>query len=151
MPYSRLDLDINSGDLRHGEGASAFEAKTTISESRLSKEIRRLGLDIPGVRAWRPMQLRATDRGLYPTFTYPRAFEAGMRLLLFLDQAGSPDGERRRILEEFMTSLRADESRDTQMLGDLLSLEVAERYGVPIYFYPSYEASLRRFGRRSRR
>jgi hypothetical protein len=137
-----VDIDINSGDLRyHGDSSAA--AKTTISESRLSREVRRLGIPIPRPRNWQTLYLKASDSNIHVQFAYPEVVQAADMLLDLLAGVAETDDERRAVLERFMTSLRTQTPLVASTEGYILSLELADKYGLPSFLRPEFEADLR--------
>jgi hypothetical protein len=141
--YARQDLDLNSGAFRYQEDSTASSGKTTIVESPLSREVRRLGIKVPETRNWQPMYIEKHNGGLHADFIYPKVVQVANQLLRLLEKTGTADNERRLILEKFMMSLRTEDPSRVCTEGDLMALELADKYDLNVFFRPEYEAYLR--------
>ena len=141
------DMDINSGDIRHCvflrcPWLGDMPVKSTVHESRLSQEARRLGLGIPSTRAWRLMD-RHYD-GVFEDGVYGLCASGVPNLLLrILDETKTPDAERRAILEKFMTSLRTRSGFAAEEQGYVLIQELCDKHGLDI-IDPMYRDDFRR-------
>ena len=107
------DIDINSGDTRHTVHVFSLCVKNEIQESDLSREVRRLGIDIPPSRAWKRTFESHLVEGQYVNWKYGHVVTAARRLLSIFDEARAPDEERRAALEGFMASLRMEDADQT--------------------------------------
>jgi hypothetical protein len=122
------EIDINSGDLRCQEYSSGQLIRTTISESPLSKEIRRLELVVPSERDWRFLNSKQSD-GVYADGIYGFAPSVGNRLVQLLDEAYASDEVRRAMLTKFMKSLQTDDWQQAKQAGNILLMEAKARAG----------------------
>jgi hypothetical protein len=126
----RIDLDMNSGDLRHRVCVCFLPVRSTIRESSLSRELRRLGLATRTTRAWRPAFVQQREprhvHYLYGPFL-TGVFDPLVRLL---DEACVPDEERRMILSQFMKSLQLRHAFDAQDEAYSLMTAIREKYGA---------------------
>jgi len=127
------DVDINSGDTRHQVRVFSLTVKTEVEESTLSREIRRLGIDVPPARAWKRDFESHLVNASHIDYAYGRTFAMCHQLLGILDQAKAPDEERRAILETLMKSLRKGDPRKTQDETFLLMAEVGERHDMQVF------------------
>jgi hypothetical protein len=125
----RLDLDLNSGDLRYRVCVCFLPVRSEIRESSLSREVRRLDLATPRSRAWRPAFVQRHEP-THADYWYGH-FITGIfdPLVRLLDEARVPDEERRMILGQFMKSLQLRHALDAQDEGHSLMATVRERYG----------------------
>lgn len=145
--YFRKDLDINSGDFRYHDD-SGGSVETTICESRLSREARRLGISLPTTRNWQIMYLDTHGQGLHIQYAYPHVVESADRLLDILAGVVETDDERRVFLERFMASLRTGDPFVVGREAHLLWLAIADEHGMSTPFHPEIEADLRQSLRR---
>lgn len=102
-------VDINSGDIQKTEYSADGAARTTISESSLSTEVRRLGIEIPPKRNWKFMY-SSRSNGMSADGEYGRVVYVADSLVRILGLAETSDQDRRVILTTFMTSLRTEDA-----------------------------------------
>jgi hypothetical protein len=123
------DIDINSGDLRGVRAVAAGPPPYVIIESKLSKELRRLGIPIPAERQWK-VAGRMSAGGMDVYYQYESLPAVIQRLMATLDDADAPDEERRDVLWRFMTSLRSDKPSAAAGQAHMLWDEVSKRHGL---------------------
>jgi hypothetical protein len=137
-------LDINSGDLHgllsYSDGHEQYEDY----ESRLSREVRRLGIPIPAERNWQPLtRVHVGAWGGDGKLVYPDLLHAAQLLLDLLDDAKAADQDRRSILERFMTNMRTEAPRCVVENAHMLIVEFADQYRLASPFIPEYAEHLR--------
>ena len=128
-----MDIDINSADTRHQVRVLSLTVKTEIEESVLSREVRRLGINIPPTRVWKPTYEGHLTNENHISYRYGSILAMCHHLMSILDQAKAPDEERRAILETLMKTLRKGDPRKTQEETFLLMAEVAERHDMQVF------------------
>lgn len=136
-------MDINSGDIRHAVHVFRLRVKGEIQESDLSREVRRLGIDIPATRVWKRAFESYLVEGRSINWKYGHVDVASDQLLGILDETNASDEERRVVLEKFMASLRMEDADHTLWQARLLIDEIAEKHGLHV-FTPEIERELRR-------
>lgn len=109
-------VDINSGDVKG----------STISETPLSKEVRRLAIAVPAERKW--MLMSSRNRRMSGDGVYRFVPEIGAELVSLLNRMNTADEERKAILERFMTSLRAEDPLQAKMKSYSLIQEIADTH-----------------------
>jgi hypothetical protein len=113
------DIDLNSGDLRRRVYLCSLQIADDVEESLLSQEARRLDIDIPVARMWKPVEIKYI-RG-HADGDYGVTAKAGDTLVKALAKANTPDPERRAILEDFLMTLQVEQPREIyQRLYELL-------------------------------
>ncbi len=127
------DIDINSGDIRHAVHVFRLRVKGEIQESDLSREVRRLGIDIPATRVWKRTFESYLVEGRSIHWKYGQVDVASRQLLSILDETNAPDEERQAILEKFMASLRKENADHALWQARLLTDELAEKHGVHVF------------------
>ncbi len=134
------DIDINSGDFRGLRPTLDAAHQYVIYESKLSKEVRRLGIPIPEERRWKVAGRRSAG-GMDVYYVYESLPSVIHALMTTLDEADAPDEERRDVLERFMMSLRTD--RAHAAVGRALELrdEVHNRHGLKEDWIPGAKAT----------
>jgi len=126
------DMDINSGDYRYQEFRGDRLVKSEIHESALSQEARRLGIDLPAERRWKPMH-RNRPGGRHEDSAYGFVMGVGNDLVRILAATNRPDDERRVVLAEFLTMLHRDGPLQVWDRGYFLILDIGDKQGVHIY------------------
>jgi hypothetical protein len=121
---AQKDADANSGDVRKQVFFLGMPMSDRITESPFSHEIRRLGIDIPEARNWKPMIL-ATSKP-YKGEPYNMAIWDCDFLLEMLGLLGVSDEERRTILQGALSDLQTDKLDEN---ADLV-YDVADRLRV---------------------
>jgi len=121
-----LDIDINSGDLRHKRSILGGAPGYVVYESELSKEVRRLGIPIPQERQWRFLG-RAPSGGMDVRSAYESLLPLIKAVLDLFDEVGVADQERREALAEFMVHLRVGSPRDAVSKAHELYTELDRR------------------------
>jgi hypothetical protein len=121
------DVDLNSGDLRTQVRVCTLAVKTEIKPSNLSREVRRLGINVPDTRVWKRAYERRLVSRIHVDYSYGRVVVACNVLVDLLASANAPDEERRTVLKSLMASLQTGDSR--QACGQARSLmnEMGER------------------------
>ena len=133
MFIRQTDLDINSGDLRYEVRVCYVPIRREISESVLSREVRRLGIAIPTKRAWQPAFLQRREPR-FVSYWYGTIVKGVFQELVeVFDQAHIPDKERTVILGNFMNSLRGDEPHVALNYGYVLIARIAAEHGVDAF------------------
>jgi hypothetical protein len=117
--------------------------KSEIQESDLSREVRRLAIDIPATHVWKRAFESYLVEGRYINCKYGSVCVGYHQLLSILDEVKAPDDERRVILEKFMTSLRTEDAGRAWWQGCLLIDEVAGKRGLRV-FTPEFEEALKK-------
>jgi len=137
------DIDINSGDTRHGVYVLSLCMKNEIQESDLSREVRRLGIAIPATRVWK----RAFESHLvnqsHTDYSYGHVVATCDQLLCILDLTKASDQERRVALESLMTGLRTGNPHQAQDQLFLLMDEIGERHGLEVFDNPELKEYLK--------
>jgi hypothetical protein len=130
------EVDLNSGDIRTQEYSSDGSLKATISETSLSREVRRLGIQVPEGRKWALVSAgpHPGPKGAYADGACAFVEERGGQLVQIFDKAKIPDGERRIVLEKFMMSLQTEDPHRAREQGHQLILDLAEKHGLYTYF-----------------
>lgn len=102
------DIDINSGRTRNGLCVFNIMVNSKVRESRLSGELRNLGISIPGSGSpvWKRAFVSPILARTHDDYTYGRVVANCDLLLMMLDKANASDGERRIVLEHLVTLLR---------------------------------------------
>lgn len=111
MDFLGLDMDINSGDLRGLKPRLEPGDRYVVFESRLSREVRRLGIPIPQERRWRVLG-RVPDGGVQIMNPYASLLPAVDMVLMQLDKVRVGDEERRETLETLMIYLRTEKASE---------------------------------------
>jgi hypothetical protein len=137
------DIDINSGDTRHAVYVFSLCAKNEIQESDLSREVRRLGIDVPATRVWKRAFESYLVEGSHIDYSYGSVVATCGQLFSILDETKTPDKERRVVLETLMTSLRTGDPRNAQEQLYLLIDEIGEKHGLDV-FIPELKKHLKR-------
>jgi len=135
-------MDINSGDWRYQEHRGDRLVKSEVHESALSQEARRLNIDLPPERRWKPMAKSQPGR-FYGDYAYGFLLGVCNDLVRTLAQARAPDDERRVVLESFLAMLQADDPDRTMKEGRFLILDIGDKYDVHFY-YADVEERLRK-------
>lgn len=125
-----LDMDINSGDLRGLKPQLEPGDRYVVFESRLSKEVRRLGISIPQERQWRVLG-RVPSGGVEIMNLYGSLLPTIDRLLDLLDETRATDELRRDVLERLMTCMRTSKPLDTISEVRSLCIEVKSKGEEP--------------------
>ncbi len=121
------DVDLNSGDLRTQVRVCTLAVKTEIKPSNLSREVRRLGIDVPATHLWKhAFESRLVNRS-YVDYSYGRVVSACGTLVDLLASANAPDEERRTVLKSLMASLQTGDSRQAYGQARSLMNEMGER------------------------
>jgi hypothetical protein len=121
------DVDLNSGDLRTQVRLCTLAVKTEIKPSNLSREVRRLGIDVPATHLWKhAFESRLVNRS-YVDYSYGRVVVACNVLVDLLASANAPDEERRTVLKSLMASLQTGDSRRAYGQARSLMNEMGER------------------------
>lgn len=131
--FSRCtDVDINSGETRDAVYVLCLRVKNEIQESDLSREVHRLGIDIPAIRVWKCAFESYLVEGRYIDYSYGGVVATCSQLLSVLNQAKAPDEERRVALEMLMTSLRTGDPRQAEKQTYLLIDEIEDKHGLDV-------------------
>jgi hypothetical protein len=140
-------MDINSGDFRYQEYCGDRLVRSEIRESALSKEARRLGISLPAERKWQPMHRNRPGNWVHgPTYedcAYGFLMGVCNDLVRILNEANTPDDERRVVLGKFLTMLRTEDSNRMWHEGWYLVLDIGDKYGMHIYT-AQFEEELRK-------
>jgi hypothetical protein len=104
LSHRTFEMDLNCGDIRSRTYVCNVRVRTTIRESLLSKEMRRLGIDVPKTRRWVPIGVDSKVSEFLSVYhDLPGIYH---RLVELLRKTNTPDEERRVILEKAMSGLR---------------------------------------------
>ncbi|MDI6447556.1 hypothetical protein [Anaerobaca lacustris] len=138
------EVDINSGDVRGSRYRADGSAQYGVYESRLSKEVRRLGIPIPDRRDWWPIAAPSIGvGGMRVTYVYENLLPTAHRLLDVLGKVNAPDSERRDIIERLMAGLQTERPPVAIANARALIVEVVDRYGLESPFLPHHTEHLR--------
>jgi len=130
MPYWRYtQIDRYSGDITSLTYLCGVPIRRNIRESALSSEARRLGMDLPHARKWlRHSQDPNAPSSRVESFGLgEQVWEECDHLVLRLAQTGTPDEERRAILEKILTSLRTERLSDTEWRAVMMIADIDEK------------------------
>lgn len=120
-------IDLNSGDVKGTRYRADGTTVYGVYESELSKEVRRLGIAIPQEREWRSLaSFGSGGTGGHFDNRYREVLPMARRLLNRLDEVNAADEERRDVLEDFMTSLRAGNPLHAINAGRTMIIEIRE-------------------------
>jgi hypothetical protein len=143
---SHFEVDVTTGAYRRNwyPGDPATER---IVSSPLSKEVRRLGLETPVARVWKPA-LNRYSRPRETDFGYTDAVRVGDQLVGYFQIVQASDDERRAILAEFLQAMRTQTPACIMDQGYILIEKLLGQHGQHILdFYPpafiDYRATLR--------
>jgi hypothetical protein len=137
------DIDLNSGGTRDVAYVFSLCVKNRIQESDLSREVRRLGIDVPGTRVWKRAFESYLVEGVYIDYSYGGVVATCGQLLRILDLTEASDQERRVALEMLLTSLRTGDPRQTQDQLHLLMDEIGGRHGLEVFDNPELKEHLK--------
>jgi hypothetical protein len=137
------DIDINSGDTKYGVYVFSLCVKSEIQESDLSREVRRLGIDVPATHVWRRAFESYLVQGNHIDYRYGSVVASCAGLLGLLDETKTPDKERRVALETLMASLRTGDPRQARDQLFLLMDEIGERHGLEVFDNPQLKEYLK--------
>ncbi len=121
------DVDLNSGDLRTQVRVCTLAVKTEIKPSNLSREVRRLGIDVPATHLWKHAFGSCLVNRSYVDSSYGRVVSECTMLVDLLASANAPDEERRTVLKSLMASLQTGDSRQAYSQARSLMREFGER------------------------
>ncbi len=122
-----IEIDLNSGDVKGTRYRADGTTVYGVYESELSKEVRRLGIAIPQEREWRSLaSFGSGGTGGHFDNRYREVLPMARRLLNRLDEVNAADEERRDVLEDFMTSLRAGNPLHAINAGRTMIIEIRE-------------------------
>lgn len=116
------DMDINSGVLRHQVRVLTLPVAEEKEDSRLSREVRRLGIVTPETPLW---------RGIHVCYIYGGVLARATELVMSLELAETPDDERREVLQRFMTALQSADPQHAEQQARLITDEIAGRASRP--------------------
>lgn len=102
----RMDIDINSGRTRIQLCALNVAITREVQESRLSREVGRLAIDVPTTPVWKCMFVTPVLARTHDDYTYAKVFSACDLLLGMLDKADIPDVEHQAIIETLIRVLQ---------------------------------------------
>ncbi len=102
-----MDMDINSGVLRHQVRALTLPVAEKKEYSRLSREVRRLGIVPLEKPLWKRMSERRLWQDIHVCHIYGGVLARATELVMSLELAETPDDERREVLQRFMTALQS--------------------------------------------
>ncbi len=100
------DVDINSGDVRTQKYVCLVRIKNEINTTRFSREVRRLGIEIPEDHLWERIR---TEEGLVSkkiNYRYADALTDCIQATLAFEINNVPDEKRKVILKEMLENLR---------------------------------------------
>jgi hypothetical protein len=138
----RLEIDINSGDLRETRSIQSGAHQQEVYESELSKEVRRLRIPISAERRW-TIIFEPPSGQVHITYVYAHILPETRRLVALLNEVNATDEERRSVLERFLMYLRTERAPRARERSHMLVLEICDRHGIPCPFLSPYTEYLR--------
>ena len=125
------DMDINSGVLRHEVRVLSLRVAEEKEDSRLSREVRRLGIVPPETPLWKRTSEGRLWRGIHVCHIYGGVLARATELVMSLELAETPDDERRQVLQRFMTALQSADPQHVEQQARLIADEIAGRVSRP--------------------
>jgi len=125
------DMDINSGVLRHEVRVLSLRVAEEKEDSRLSREVRRLGIVPPETPLWKRTSEGRLWRGIHVCHIYGGVLARATELVMSLELAETPDDERRQVLQRFMTALQSADPQHVEQQARLIADEIAGRIARP--------------------
>jgi hypothetical protein len=120
-------MDINSGVLRHQVRVLTLPVAEEKEDSRLSHEVRRLGIVTPETPLWKRTSESRLWRGIHVCHIYGGVLARATELVMSLELAETPDGERREVLQRFMTALQSADPQHAEQQARRYMLYVQDR------------------------
>lgn len=121
------DMDINSWVLRHQVRALTLPVAEEKEDSRLSREVRRLGIVTPETPLWKRTSEGRLWRGIHVCHIYGGVLARATELVMSLELAETPDDERQQVLQRFMTALQSADPQHAEQQARLITDEIAGR------------------------
>jgi len=123
------DVDVNSADIRKRVSLFGGQVSERIAESPFSHEVRKLRIDAPEVRKWKPMSVSTP---FHSTIEEYNIAVVDLNFLLeFLDMLRPSDEERRSIIEKALSHLQTGELDQTAHLIAEIAERLRARAGLP--------------------
>lgn len=119
------DMDINSGALRHQVRVLTLPVAEEKEDSRLSREVRRLGIVTPETPLWKRTSESRLWRGIHVCHIYGGVLARATELVMSLELAETPDDERREVLQRFMVALQSADPQHAEQQARLITDEIA--------------------------
>jgi hypothetical protein len=125
-----MDFDLNSGDVRWYTYACFLKIKDEIKTTQFSKEVRRLGIDVPQERKWAPTYTKfLINKDVL--YVYGQTPGDCNYLIKLFDKGNVSDEDRRIILQKFITILQTGDHRNVpRMIAEEVQSEVEKVYKV---------------------
>ena len=101
-------IDVNSGDTMHRIYICGLPIRESTQTTAFSREVRRLGIDVRGVRDWKRVDAGVLI-GRPISYRYSGVPDVCDFLVRLLDTTETPDEDRSHILKEALTALQSGE------------------------------------------
>jgi hypothetical protein len=121
------DMDINSGVLRHQVRVLTLPMAEEKEDSRLSREVRWLGIVTAETPLWKRTSESRLWRGIHVCYIYGGVLARATELVMSLELAAAPDDERREVLQKFMTALQSANAQHAEQQAHRYMLYVQDR------------------------
>jgi hypothetical protein len=122
------DFDLNSGDEREYVYVCFLKIKEEIKTTPFSREVRRLGIDVPQERKWMPTHTKLFTilRKIYMNYIYGGVPGECNVLIKVFDEVNLSDENRRIILQEIITIFQIGDRKVPHVITEKISDEVGK-------------------------